>query len=366
MEKFSTAGRMTIFATTLCPLRYLRVFLSLSLCMSMPAFAATSCEWAPNAPEQHRVQRGDTLWDLAAIFLKNPWCWPRVWEPNQNLIRDPHWIYPGQVITLDRALGLLRLSDDNQNGLGFTRLSPGIRAEAADSKGIPLISRQLQMLIRRSPALTPDGLVSEPVVAGLPEERSMAGAGDIIIVRGDPGSTLQFDVLRPAIPISDPDTGEVLGVASLRVGQVRLLSKGEQAHRFLVTASSRELRLGDRLAPVTKSILPAVLPHPSTALPGKLAAILHEGRWAALHDIVAINRGARDGLDAGSVLRVVRQVKILANDSQQSNQALEERQAIAFLLVFEVTERVSLALVMRSMDAITTGDNVLPPEPLPQ
>ena len=144
MKKFSTAGKWLTFPFKLC----------LSICIPLHAFAAARCEWAPSAPEQHRVQRGDTLWDLASIFLKNPWCWPRVWDPNQSLIRDPHWIYPGQVITLDRARDVLRLSNDHEEALRFTRLSPGVRAEPADSKGIPLISRQLQMLLSRSPVLS--------------------------------------------------------------------------------------------------------------------------------------------------------------------------------------------------------------------
>lgn len=365
MKKFSTASLLSMLIPALC----------LIIWPALPAFATVTtdtttttapCAWAPGAPDHHRVRRGDTLWDLASIFLQNPWCWTKVWEPNQALIRDPHWIYPGQLITLDRAQGVLRLNNDHESGFQFAHLSPGIRSEAADEKRIPLISRELQQRLHRAALLSSDALAGAPVIAGLTEQRSMAGKGDVVIVRGEPGTSAEFDVVRPALAITDPDTGDVLGIASLTIARVRPLGKGASAHRFVVSASSRELKTGDKLMPVANVSPPPVSPHPSTARAGKLAAILHEGRWAALHDLVAINRGSRDGLDPGSVVSVVRQVRIPTNENQQSPHAPEDGQAIALLLVVDVTERLSLAVVMHSTDAITIGDSVLPPEPPPQ
>ena len=59
-------------------------------------------ELAPDAPESHTVQRGDTLWDISRLFLRSPWRWPELWGMNLEQIRNPHLIFPGQVLVLVR------------------------------------------------------------------------------------------------------------------------------------------------------------------------------------------------------------------------------------------------------------------------
>ena len=330
------------------------------------------CQWAPNAPDQHRVQRGDTLWDLASLFLENPWCWPRVWQQNQGLIRDPHWIFPGQMIVLDRARGLLRLEGDSESALPMVRLSPRTRPENLASQPVPLISRQLQSLIAQSPLLATDNFNDAPVISEVPEQRAMAAEGDIVFARGKLGTSTWFDVVRVAQALRDPDSGESLGMAGTRIGRIKikrepLTETTTQVHQFTVSASRSELQPGDKLIPVTDTRLPALSPHASSVRSGKLAAILHEGRWATLHDLVAINLGTRDGLDPGSVVRAVRHVRIGHHENASPRQSDDEQmhtRTLALLLVFDVAERVSLAAVMRATEAITVGDSILPAEPL--
>lgn len=351
VKKFSTAALLTLAA----------------LLASTHAFATGSpaCQWAAEAPDRHRVQQGDTLWELASLFLQNPWCWPHVWQQNQDRISNPHWIYPGQVIVLDRARGVLRPDDDAGNALPLAHWSPRVRAETIASLPIPLVSRQLQTLLSRAPLLPASSLVSAPVISDLPEQRRMAAEGDIVFVKGALGTATQFNVVRVAQALRDPDSGELLGMAGQHVGRVTLTAKGELSHRFVVTASRSELQPGDKLMPVTDARLPSLSPHPSTTRSGKLIAILHEGRWATLHDLVALNLGARDGLDPGSVVRVVRHGRIGHHESASSFLSGDD-QTQAILLVFDVAERVSLAAVMRSTAAITVGDDILSAEPLPK
>ena len=132
-------------------------------------------------------------------------------------------------------------------------------------------------------------------------------------------------------------------------------------HKFEITRSEKEVSIGDKLVPVSDSNLAPLFPHPGKIVDGKLAAILHDGRWARMHDIVVINRGSAHGLDPGSVVKVVRHVRIRPNESHLPN-TLNNNKAIGTLLVFKVQERISLAMIMQARDAITIGDSIISPD----
>ena len=124
--------------------------------------------------------------------------------------------------------------------------------------------------------------------------------------------------------------------------------------------SEKEINTGDKLVPVSDSHLVPLFPHPGKVVDGKLAAILHDGRWARMHDIVVLNRGSVHGLDPGSVVKVVRHVRIRTNENPLSNPL--NNKAIGTLLVFKVQERISLAMIMQARDAITIGDSIISPD----
>src|ERR1700741_4400991 len=134
--------------TTIAPRRtkhrtiYMKKFstIALVLAFAFPALGATQafaqdaqarlagsgkCSFLPDAPDKHVVVRGDTLWGISGKFLANPWCWPQVWGMNREEIRNPHWIYPGQIVYFDRVNGRLRLGQViGGEPSGTTKLSP--------------------------------------------------------------------------------------------------------------------------------------------------------------------------------------------------------------------------------------------------
>ena len=345
MKKFSTAVLLTVLLTGFLPMH--------------AVWSADTCDWAPNAPDKHQVSAGDTLWDIASLFLNNPWCWPQVWKPNQNLIPNPHWIYPGQLIVLNRLSGSLSLEADSSAPL--QHLGPTIRSTPIDRSPLPLLSEKLQSLFARTPLISTDALPNVPTIRDIESGRVMAGKGDSVFVIGDVGSYEQFDVFRVEHSIVDPDTKRPLGVAGLNIGRVRLSQHSGAIHKFQITRSEKELSTGDKLVPANDSNLAPLFPHPGKIVDGKLAAILHDGRWARMHDIVVINRGSVDGLDPGSVVKVVRQVRIRPNENPLSIPLNDNKQVIGTLLVFKVQERISLAMIMQARDAITIGDSIISP-----
>ena len=323
-----------------------------------PALAGNACAFLPSAPDAHLVARGDTLWDIASRFLQNPWCWPQVWELNREQIRNPHWIYPGQRIVFDRQLGVLRIDNADSNNRTET-LSPSARAEALPAATpVPSIDARLLATVANYRLVSAADIAGAPRILGFSESRRIASAGDIALVDGKLPAQTSLDVVRILNPVIDPDDAEVLGVPLLRVGRARLLGS-DGLHRFEILEADSELMAGDLLVPAEARVLPELHLHAAPAIEGRVAAVLRDSRWAAQRDVVAINRGRRNGLDAGSVVSVMKPVRIGGHDSRPNPPS----QAVASLLLFAVFERSAFALVMRSSDVFSAGDLIVAPGP---
>lgn len=337
MKKFSTAA--LLFLLWLAP----------------HAIGQARCTFLSTAPDSHRVKAGDTLWHIAAIFLENPWCWSTVWEINRSQIRDPHWIYPGQVIHFDRAQQRLSLHAGNAGSV--VRRSPSLRTETLQAAPLPVLAPELGQRLNKATLMSAEAEANAPRVVGLKDGRRMAAVGDTIFVSGALDGHVQFQVIRPLQSIVDPDTKQALALTSLRIGTVALQSADGAMHSFRVTSSDAEIRIGDRLIPLINREPQAWFPHPAAAVAGRVAAVLKGASWASVSDIVAINRGAQHGLDAGSVIAVVRRVRIHA-DASQPKPASSMPEEVAALLVFDVADHAALAVVMRASDTFTTGDTI--------
>ena len=338
MKKFSTAILLLLFV--LIP----------------QAVAGVGCEFLKTAPDAHRVKTGDTLWQIAATFLENPWCWSAVWEHNRTQIRDPHWIYPGQTIYFDRERQQLGLRQGETGPI--VRHSPGVRTESLGVTALPVIAPELGERLNKTVLVPADAIALSPTVSGLADGRRMAAMGDTIFVSGPVNNHRLFQIIRPLQTVSDPDTGKALALSSLRVGTAhRLDAGGDTTHPFKVTASDAEIMIGDRLIPWIDREQQRWLPHPSSAISGRVASVLRGSTWASVNDVVAINRGLRQGLDLGSVVAVVRQVRIY-NDANQRAAPTFMPEAIATLLVFDVADAAALAVVMRAKDSFTIGDTI--------
>ena len=197
-------------------------------------------ELAPNAPDSHTVVRGDTLWRISGIFLKSPWRWPELWGMNLDDIKNPHRIYPGQVLYLDKSSGRARLST-RRPGSGETttvRVSPRIRSESLSDSAIPPVSMQQIEAFLAEPLIVDEATFARaPRIVATPENRVLLSLGDRAYARGSygdgagastdalslaAGKPRNFRVFRNAVPLKDPATGEVIAYEAQYVGKAYL------------------------------------------------------------------------------------------------------------------------------------------------
>jgi LysM repeat protein len=332
-------------------------------------------ELAPNAPDSHTVKRGDTLWDISRLFLKSPWRWPELWGMNLDQIRNPHLIYPGQVLVLDKSGGRARLRLAQGGADNTVRLSPRVRSESLDDSGIPSIPLHLiAPFLNEAVVFQSDELATAPRIVATQEGRVLVSRGDTAYVRGDLGNLREYRVFRSAKPLLDPVTKEVLGYEAAYLGSAEYVRPGESRTRadgkpeiipatFTVTGIKQEIGVGDRLSPIPPRDYTNYTPHaPKGELDGRIVSIYGEGFSAGQNQIVALNRGSRDGMERGHVLALWREGVNTIDKTDEQRTALklpDERHGLLF--VFSVFDRVSYALILQVKDPVKPGDRFTQP-----
>jgi hypothetical protein len=330
-------------------------------------------ELAPNAPDSHTVVKGDTLWDISKLFLRSPWRWPELWGMNLDEIRNPHLIYPGQVLVLERINGRARLRVAGGDGTtGTIRLSPRVRSGPLDTNpiaGVPL--HLIAPFLSEAVVFDSNELESAPRIVAAQEGRVMMGRGDSAYVRGDLAGRRDFRVFRSAKPLVDPTTKEVLGFEAPFLGTAEFMRAGGTSEStghvvpdtFTLTSVKEEVGVGDRLAPTPPAEYGSYAPHaPAQPVSGQVVAIYGDGLNAGQNQIVSINRGARDGMERGHVLAIWRDGSqvIDRTDAKLSTIKLpDERHGMLF--VFRVFERVSYGLILSAQEPVRSGDRFTQP-----
>jgi len=336
-------------------------------------------ELAPNAPDSHTVRPGDTLWGISTIFLTSPWRWPELWGMNLDQIRNPHLIYPGQVLTLEKVDGMARLrlagAASGSEPTNTVKLSPRVRSELLDNGAIAAIPLNLiGPFLNEAVVFNTNELEVAPRVVATQEGRVMVSRGETAYVRGDLKGARDFRLFRELVPLADPVTREVLGFEGRYVGTAELTRPGGNATggdgrpalvpaTFRVTSTRIEAVVGDRLSPVPQQELVAYVPRsPSQPVDGRIVSVYGDGVRAGQNHIVALNRGQRDGIERGHILAVWRAGRDLRDRTSADKAPLrlpDERQGLMF--VFRVFERVSYALVLNVEEPIRAGDRFTQP-----
>lgn len=321
------------------------------ICFLLPVLAyAGQTETAPqlrsDAPDQYIVVKGDTLWGISGKFFKDPWRWPFIWGMNKDAIKDPHWIYPGEVIVLDRANGTLSVGKGTTTGSAI-RLSPQVRAEESTRDAIPSIPSQAIEPFLSQPLVVADELLAgAPTLVGLPEERVIVGRGDIAYARGlSAEKGKKWQVYRPGKTFVDPDTKEILGHEAIYLGSVDV-REFASVSTVVITEAKQEIKTGDRLitpaAVTARNYLPRA---PEGQIDARIISIYGDVTQAGSNSIITLNKGERDGVKTGHVLALSSKGHVVKSEGKDL--ALPDEH-YGLLFVFRVFEKVSYALVMQT------------------
>ncbi|WP_300454749.1 LysM peptidoglycan-binding domain-containing protein [Accumulibacter sp.] len=331
--------------------------LLLAIASAFRCASGQEIQLAANAPDRHIVLPGDTLWDLSAKFLKEPWRWPEIWRMNRDQIRNPHRIFPGDIIVLERdSEGNPRLR------LQQSKLKPQVYSESVD-QSIPAIPPNVIRPFLSDPLIVEaNALDSAARIAATQQDRVFIGNGDrAYVINADP-SQATWQIYRNGRALNDPENNELLGYEAYYLGTARQLQAGNPAV-FEVVSMKEEIGRGDRLLPAIKPPLIAYVPHrPDSSVDGRVISVYGGVDVAGRGSIVAINRGATNGLEVGHVLAIERNRLAIGraeDDRKESVQIPEQR--IGLLFVFRIFERISYGLIVQSEGTIEVNDFVRTP-----
>ncbi len=317
-------------------------------------------ELQPDAPDRHIVVKGDTLWGISSMFLKDPYRWPEIWRLNKEQIKNPHWIYPGQVVILDRSGATPQLKLGKLVGEEEGKLEPKVYSEPIKHE-IPAIPQdKIEPFLTRPLVIEEGALDDAPRIVATQENRVNVGAGDEFFVKGAKDADKLWNVYRPGQALKDPESGETLGYEALYLGSARKTRDGDVA-TFEVATSKEEIGRGDRLVPIPKPEIISYVPHaPDHPVKAWVMSVYGTVAEGGTYSIIAVSCGKREGIEVGHVLALSR-AGVTATDhmTNESVQLPEERYGLVF--VFRVFDRISYALVMNVKRPVSRGDAVSTP-----
>ncbi|MGH8751137.1 MAG: LysM peptidoglycan-binding domain-containing protein [Burkholderiales bacterium] len=325
-----------------------------------------------NPPDSYVVVKGDTLWDISKRFLKDPWQWPQIWGMNREQIKNPHLIYPGDVVVLDRsgaspALRLVRGGDrggdragdrggSTAGGRETVKLGPRVRAEDLARAAIPTIPYSaIEPFLSQPLVIEAGGLDNAPRIIATQDQRVVLGAGDFAYVQDMPKDKgLDWQIYRLGKTFFDPESQEVLGYEAIYLGQAKV-AKFAEASPIEIITSKQEINSGDRLAAAVPGALVNYVPRaPNKGVKARIISIYGGLNEGGPNNIVAISKGTREGLEKGHVLALYHYSGIIKNTRGEPLKLPDERYGL--LLVFRTFEKVSYALVMQASRPVQVFD----------
>jgi hypothetical protein len=330
---------------------------------------------ASNAPDSYVVKRGDTLWGIAKVFLRDPWFWPEIWQVNKQ-IQNPHLIYPGDTLRLVYIDGHPRvtLQRGTMERGDSARVLPRVRSEPLESAVTTIPYATVAAFMSKPSVLSNEQIKGAPYVFSTRDSHVVISNGDTLYARGFQSPVeagTHYNVVRVGDPLRDPDDNRIVGYDGIFTGSGRITRGGDPA-TLIMTESSRETEPGDKLfaggVDVPLDFIPS---SPKVKINGRIMAVSDGVTVIGQYQVVVINRGARDGLAPGNVLGIFAlggYVRDTVNKGYlggmsrlgAQNVRLPDERTGTFM-VFKTFDEISYGLVMEAKDIIRVQDLVQNP-----
>lgn len=324
----------------------------------------------PRHPDTYVVQTGDTLWDIASMFLRDPWVWPEIWQINPQ-VENPHLIFPGDVLSLaylDDGRPVVQVERGPQAASasgGFERLSPRVRATPLEDAISTIPYETIAAFLSRPRVLQKDELDDLPYIVAHPEFL-IGSSGRDVYARGldDAAVGSVYNIVERGSELVDPDDNSVLGYQGIYVGQGRVDRTGDPSTIRLID-NEREAVVGNYVM-AEEDVTPInFLPRaPSREVEGRIISVLAGVSLIGQYQVVVINRGTDAGLEPGHVLRVYQTGQTIRDSRGRgvfSEKVRLPDEAAGTMMVFRTSDRISYALVMEATSAIAVLDTVRNP-----
>ncbi len=348
LSKFSLNNRFRIAAIALIA--------SLTFA-TLTAYSQSSARLAQDAPDEYVVQVGDTLWDIAATFLRDPWYWPEIWYVNPQ-VENPHLIYPGDVLALVYHDGQPRVTVSQGSAV---RLSPQARATPLTEAITSVSYESISAFLSRGVVIERDEVDDLPHILATKGDHLLAAAGNTVYVRNtNARAGERFNVVHIGDKLIDPEDNDVIGYQGIEIAEGTIRAGGDPATMALIS-SKQEAKAGDRLIPTSVEIPLNFFPKaPSTNINGQIIAVVGGVTQIGQYQVIVMNRGTNHGLAVGDVLSVWQQGPVVRDHTKGGRVKLPDEEA-GTVMVFKVYDRISYGLVMEATQALHTEDYVRSP-----
>jgi LysM domain-containing protein len=324
---------------------------------------------AADVPDSYVVKRGDTLWGIAKVFLRDPWYWPEIWQVNPK-IQNPHRIYPGDTLRLVFVDGqpqiLLQRGDT-------ARVEPRVRSEPLEAAITSIPYATVAAFMSKPSVLDREQIKHAPYLLATRDLHVVMSEGDTLYARGfsnpaELGS--HYNVVRVGNPLIDPDDNRILGYDGIFTGSGHVTRQGDPT-TLIMTESTRESRAGDKLiaggVDVPLDFIPSA---PRMKTNGRIIAVADGVSIIGQYEVVVVNRGARDGLAPGNVLGVFDTGPIVRDtdkkgffnlDTLGAKKVALPSERTGTFMVFKTFDNISYGLIMEATNLIRVGDKVQNP-----
>jgi hypothetical protein len=344
--------------------------------------AGSKIPLSADAPDTYVVKTGDTLWDISKVFLREPWYWPEIWYVNPQ-VANPHLIYPGDVLKLVYVDGQPRLTVGQrgevvEGGRTGKRLSPEVRRQPLTEAVTAIPYDIVASFMGRPTLLTKEQVKTAPYVVAMRDSHMIGATGNEVYARGidDASVDERYSIVHVEEELRDPDNNKLLGYSGMYVGSGPVATEGDPA-KVVMTDSTREVLQGDKLFPESVDVNVDFVPHAPDADIDAAVIAVRSHTVMGQYQVVALNRGSDDGLEAGHVLAihqlgdVVRDTyakgglsatrRARPSSSRFANKVQLPDERIGMVMVFKAFDAMSYALVMETTHEIRQGDRAKNP-----